>query len=178
VTYEDPPPPASHAPPLRHLQGAVLGGSPSCALLFGALPPASGSGQRMTMIDPWWTVQLLKLGEDALAFERIEQMPTRGKGLVQWAHNLVPAVRGGDLDAREELMIVLQILSDRQDQPKPQKQPSPDRLVAKAVAKAKQLGVDVTVEPNGAATFHTGTASAPVDKPQTELDEWITKHAH
>jgi hypothetical protein len=27
-------------------------------------------------------------------------------------------------------------------------------------------------------TFHTGTASAPVDKPQTELDEWIAKHAH
>jgi hypothetical protein len=46
------------------------------------------------------------------------------------------------------------------------------------VAKAKQLGVDVTVEPNGTATFHTGTAGAPVDKPQAELDKWIAKHAH
>ncbi len=125
-------------------------------------------------LDPWWTVQLLKLGEDAAAFERIEQMPTRGKGLVQRAHDLVSAVRNGDLDAREELVIVLQILSDRQDQPKPQKQPS----LARLVAKAKQLGVDVTVEPNGTATFRTGTASAAVDKPQTELDEWIAKHAH
>jgi hypothetical protein len=47
-----------------------------------------------------------------------------------------------------------------------------------AIAKAKKLGVDVTVAPNGAATFHTGTASAPDDKPQTEVDEWIEKHAH
>jgi len=46
------------------------------------------------------------------------------------------------------------------------------------VAKAKQLGVNVTVEPNGAVTFHTGTASTSADKPQTEVDEWIAKHAH
>ena len=126
----------------------------------------------------WLTAQLLKLGEDEAAFERIEQIPARGKGLVQRAHDLVSAVRNGDLDAREELVILLQILSDRRDQPKPQKQPSFDRLVAKAVTKAKELGVDVTVEPNGTATFRTGTASAAVDKPQTELDEWIVKHAH
>jgi hypothetical protein len=128
--------------------------------------------------DPWWTAQLLKLGEDALAFERIEQMPTRGKPLVQRAHDLVALMRNGDPSAREELQIILGILSDRQDQPKPQKQQSFDRLVAKAVAKAKQLGIDVTVEPNGAVTFRTGTASAPVDNPQTEVDEWIVKHAH
>ena len=46
--------------------------------------------------DPWWTAQLLKLGEDAAAFERIEQIPVRGKGLVQRAHDLVSAVRNGD----------------------------------------------------------------------------------
>jgi hypothetical protein len=126
--------------------------------------------------DPWWTAQLLKLGEDAAAFERIEQMPRRGKGLVQRAHDLVVSVRNGNPSAREELVIVLQILSDQQDRPKPQKQSKPS--LARLVAKAKQLGIDVTVEPNGAATFHTGTASAPVDKPQTELDEWIAKHAH
>jgi hypothetical protein len=51
--------------------------------------------------------------------------------------------------------------------------------LARLVAKARKLGVDVTIEPNGAATFRTGnSASAPVDKPQTELDEWIAKHAH
>jgi hypothetical protein len=127
----------------------------------------------------WLTAQLLKLGEDEAAFERIEQIPARRNALVQCANRLVPAVRSGDPDAREELVIVLQILSDRQDQPKPQKQPSFDRLVARAVAKAKKLGVDVTVEPDGTATFRTGSsASAPVDKPQTELDEWIAKHAH
>jgi hypothetical protein len=134
----------------------------------------------MTMIaadlDPWWTVQLLKLGEDALAFERIKQMPTRGKGLVQRAHDLVSAVRNGDLEAREELVIVLQILSDQQDRPKPQKHSKPS--LTRLVAKAKERGVDVTVEPNGAVTFRTGTVSAPGDKPQTELDEWIAKHAH
>jgi hypothetical protein len=54
------------------------------------------------------------------------------------------------------------------------RKPSLDRLVAKA----KQLGVDVTVEPNGTVTFRTGTASAAVDKPQAELAEWIAKHAH
>jgi hypothetical protein len=51
--------------------------------------------------------------------------------------------------------------------------------LTRLVAKAKQLGVDVTVEPNGAVTFRTGgSASAPIDKPQTELDEWIAKHAY
>jgi hypothetical protein len=55
---------------------------------------------------------------------------------------------------------------------KRQERQSFDRLVARA----KQLGVDVTVEPNGAATFRTGSsASAPIDN---ELDEWIAKHAH
>jgi hypothetical protein len=50
--------------------------------------------------------------------------------------------------------------------------------LARFIAKAKQLSIDVTVEPNGAVTFHTGTVSTPVDKSQTELDEWIAKHAH
>jgi hypothetical protein len=130
--------------------------------------------------DPWWTAQLLKLGEDAAAFERIEQIPARGNALVQRAHDLVASVRNGDPFAREELEIILEILSDRQDRPKPQKLPrgSHKPSLARLVAKAKQLGVDVTVEPNGTTTFRTGTASAAVDKPQTELDEWIAKHAH
>jgi hypothetical protein len=59
-----------------------------------------------------------------------------------------------------------------------QKRPRKSSL-SRLVAKAKQLGVDVTVEPDGTATFRTGSsASAPVDKPQTEVDEWIAKHAH
>ena len=132
-------------------------------------------------LDPWWTLQLLKLGEDALAFERIERMPTRGKALVQRAHDLVALMRNGDLDAREELEIVIGILSDRQIQAesrrsKPRGSHKPS--FASLVAKAKQLGVDLTVEPNGTATFRTGTVSAAVDSPQTEVDEWIAKHAH
>jgi hypothetical protein len=51
--------------------------------------------------------------------------------------------------------------------------------LARLVAKAKQLGVDVTVEPDGAVTFRTGTVSTPDDKPQTDLAEWIARqHAH
>ncbi|MET0537051.1 MAG: hypothetical protein ABWZ64_03730, partial [Xanthobacteraceae bacterium] len=48
------------------------------------------------------------------------------------------------------------------------------------VAKAKQLGVDVTIDPNGTATFRTGssTTTAADENPPTELDEWILKHAH
>lgn len=136
---------------------------------------------RNASYDPWWMAQLLKLGEDAAAFELIGQIPARGNALVQRAHDLVASVRNGDPDAREELQIILEILSDRQDQPKSQKQPrgSHKPSLARLVAKAKQLGVDVTVEPNGAATFRTGNpASAAVDSPQAELDKWIAKHAH
>jgi len=55
-----------------------------------------------------------------------------------------------------------------------------EQMLARHVAKAKQLGIDVTVEPDGAVTFHTSSsASAPGDKPQTDLAEWIAKqHAH
>jgi hypothetical protein len=59
------------------------------------------------------------------------------------------------------------------------KQKRQQKSLAQHIAKAKELGVDVTVEPNGTATFRTGSSvSAPVDKSQTELDEWIAKHAH
>ena len=52
--------------------------------------------------------------------------------------------------------------------------------LARLVAKAKQLGVDVTIEPNGTVTFHTGSSpSATVDGPEAELEKWIAKqHAH
>jgi hypothetical protein len=54
------------------------------------------------------------------------------------------------------------------------------KRLARLIAKAKKLGVDVTIEPNGAATFRTGspTTTAADENPQTELDEWIAKHAH
>ena len=62
-----------------------------------------------------------------------------------------------------------------QSKPRRQRKPSLTRLVAKA----KKLGVDVTIDPDGAATFRTGNAaSATADSPQAELDEWIAKHAH
>jgi hypothetical protein len=60
------------------------------------------------------------------------------------------------------------------------KQKHQQKSLNSLVAKAKQLGVNVTVEPNGAVTFHTGSSvsAPPADKPQTEVDEWIAKHAH
>ena len=99
--------------------------------------------------------QLLKLGEGAAAFERIEQIPARGNALVQRAHGYRCLMRNGDPSAREELETILEILSDRQDQPKPPKQQRKPTL-ARYVAKARQLGVDVTIDPDGAATFRTG----------------------
>jgi hypothetical protein len=185
---------------LRHLPGAILGGPSRRALLLCALSAASGSGQRMIGMpdaaihgkgegsrsrgarqarrlgaakdDPWWTAQLLKLGEDALAFERIGQMPTRGKGLVQWAHDLVSAVRSGDLDAREELVIVLQILSDQQDRPKPQKQPRGPRKptlagIAKQASKAALEVARYEARPDGTVVVVTGKSES------TEPNPWL-----
>jgi hypothetical protein len=102
--------------------------------------------------DHWWTAQLLKLGEDAAAFERIEQIPARRNALVQRAHDLVSLVRNGDPDAREELEIVLEILSNRQDQPKPQKQPRGSRkaTLASALRQAAKANVPVSAAVIGA----------------------------
>jgi hypothetical protein len=144
----------------------------------GEAPMTKRTAMTDASYDPWWTAQLLKLGENAAAFERIEQIPVRGNALVQRAHDLVASVRNGDPSAREELEIILEILSNRQDQPKQPRDPRKPSL-ARLVAKAKQLGVDLTVEPNGAATLRTGSTTTAADEnPQTELDEWISKHAH
>jgi hypothetical protein len=53
--------------------------------------------------------------------------------------------------------------------------------LARLVAKAKKLGVDVTVTiPDGEVTFRTGSApSVSVDSPEGELQKWKAKqHAH
>jgi hypothetical protein len=60
--------------------------------------------------------------------------------------------------------------------PKRQRRLSTDRFVSKG----KELGVDVTVKPDGAVTFHTGsavTAESMADL-QNELNEWVAKHAN
>jgi hypothetical protein len=109
-------------------------------------------------------------------------------GLRDDALDMVEPARGGDVDARRDLANILyheRWLLEREREKRKQRKLA--GLVAKAkqrkldslVAKAKKLGVDVTVEPNGAATFRTGSGSAPDDKPQTDLAEWIAKqHAH
>jgi hypothetical protein len=60
--------------------------------------------------------------------------------------------------------------------PKRQRRLSTDRFVSKG----KELGVDVTVKPDGAVTFHTGSAVTTVSTAdlQNELNEWIAKHAN
>ena len=55
-----------------------------------------------------------------------------------------------------------------------QRKPSLTRLLAKA----KELGVDVTVEPDGTATFRTGGSTTDTSDPEIELKKWIAKHAH
>jgi hypothetical protein len=132
--------------------------------------------------DPWWTGRLLKLGEDALAFERIEQMPTRGNALAQRAHDLVSEVRNGDPDARKELQIVLGLLSDQQDQPKPQKQPRGSRKASidRMIAAAERDGKNVTsiTTPDG-TTLTFGPEPTEAAKPEgNELDNWMaSRHA-
>jgi hypothetical protein len=49
---------------------------------------------------------------------------------------------------------------------------------ARLIAKAKEFGVDVTVAPDGTATFHTGSAATDTSDPEIELKKWIAKHAH
>ena len=51
-----------------------------------------------------------------------------------------------------------------------QRKPSLTRLVAKA----KQLGVDVTIEPNGTATFRTGSSTRA--SKSNEWDEVLPRH--
>lgn len=78
----------------------------------------------------------------------------------------------GDSMALDDLAITLPA-------PEPRSRRRRKPSLARLIAKAKRFGVDVTIEPNGAATFRTGaSASAAVDSPQTELDEWIGRHAH
>ena len=100
-----------------------------------------------------------------MVFERIEQIPARGNALVQRAHDLVALVRNGDRSAREELEIVLGILSDRQDQPKPQKQPRGSRKatlasVAKQASKAALEVACYEVRPDGTVVVITGKSEA------------------
>ena len=57
--------------------------------------------------------------------------------------------------------------------PQPQRQRKPS--LARLVAKAKQLGVDVTVEPNGTVTFRTGS-SATAESMINEWDEVLPRH--
>src|SRR4029453_7647335 len=86
------------------------------------------------------------------------------------------ALSAGDWNVLDQIARAFEPPAVPMPQPKPRRQRKP--TLARLVAKAKQLGIDVTVEPNGAVTFRTGTASSPVDKPQTDLAEWIAKHAH
>jgi hypothetical protein len=156
---------------VRYLPGEILGSARPCEILLAALSHASVAGGPVNHMarklgaakddDPWWTAQLLKLGEDALAFERIEQMPTRGKPLVQRAHDLVSSLRNGDPFVRAELEIVLGILSDRQDQPKPKKQASGSRkpMLSAALKEADKAGKSVrsaTLAPDGTASIAFG----------------------
>jgi hypothetical protein len=55
----------------------------------------------------------------------------------------------------------------------PHSEPQPKRRqrkpsLARLAAKAKQLGVDVTIAPNGAVTFHAGSSATA----ETTINEW------
>jgi len=139
------------------------------------------------VVESIWFAHLLLTGtnpdERAWAIDEAERLlrDLPPSGSRDDALDVVEAARGGDMDARHQLannLDLLRSLIERAEAPTTSTKPrgSHKPSLARLVAKAKQLGIDVTVEPNGAATFHTG--SAPVDKSQTEVDEWIAKHAH
>jgi hypothetical protein len=86
------------------------------------------------------------------------------------------ALSAGDWNVLDQIARAFEPPAVPMPQPKPRRPRKPS--LARLVAKAKELGVDVTVEPNGTVTFRTGTASAAVDKSETDLAEWIAKHAH
>jgi hypothetical protein len=143
------------------------------------------------IVERMWFAHLLLTGaaspdERAWAIDEAERLlrDLPPSGTRDDALDVVEAARGGDVDARRLLASNLDhlrwLLERARDTPTTATKPrgSHKPSLARLVAKAKQLGVDVTVEPNGTATFRTGTVSAPVDKPQTEVDEWIAKHAH
>ena len=100
------------------------------------------------------------------------------------------AARGGDADARLNLANGLNqvrwLLERAEERAEARKRATKQRRqreasLARVIDKAKELGVDVTIDPNGGtATFRTGSSATTtaVDSPQTELDEWIAKHAH
>jgi hypothetical protein len=60
--------------------------------------------------------------------------------------------------------------------PKPKRKRKPS--TARLIATAKELGVDVTVEPDGTATFRTSSRPASETDPEIELKKWIAKHAN
>jgi hypothetical protein len=158
--------------------------------------PAVGKSQtgeseaHRTDVERMWLAHLLLTGanpdERAWAIDEAEQLlrDLPPSGTRDDALDMVEPARGGDVEARRLLASFLdnlrwlmeraRVAPTTATKPRNQRKPT----LARLVAKAKQLGVDVTVEPNGTTTFRTGTASAAVDKSQTELDEWIAKHAH
>jgi hypothetical protein len=96
--------------------------------------------------------------------------PLCGNGLVfDEAYGLSPN------GVRERACTLLSALSLSEGVPPPRsrrrlRQPS----LARLIAKAKQLGVDVTIEPNGAVTFRCSSAAP--DAVINEWDEVLPRH--
>ena len=150
------------------------------------------------VIERMWIVHLLLTGaaaatpdERAWAIDEAERLlrgqppgGSRDDGLAE-----IEAARAGDADARQHLANSLEHvrwLLEREREKRNQRKlaglvaKAKQRKLARLVTKAKQLGVDVTIDPNGTATFRTGssTTTAADENLQTEVDDWIAKHAH
>jgi hypothetical protein len=143
----------------------------------------------MTDVERMWFAHLLLTrstspDERAWAIDEAERLlrDLPPSGSCDDGLDVVGAARAGDVDARRQLANSLNHVRWQLERARESRRPrKPHKAsLARLVDKAKQLGVDVTVESNGTATFRTGSsASSSVDKPQTELDEWIAKqNAH
>jgi hypothetical protein len=133
----------------------------------------------------WFGLLTGRNPDQSRAIDEVERL-LRGAPPSAWRdHGLdvIEAARANDADAQRQLADSLAEVYCRLPRAKtPTRAPKPPRQrkpsLARLVAKAKQLGVDVTIEPDGAATFRTGSSTMTTAEGNSEVDEWIAKHAH
>jgi hypothetical protein len=129
----------------------------------------------------------LRAAADSLACARF--CPSEAESAREYAHIAIPelspdfaalvedALSDGDWKTLDQIANAFEPPAVPMPQPKSRRQRKTS--LARLVAKARQLGVDVTVEPNGAATFRcslTASDSVPGVAMINEWDEVLPRH--
>jgi hypothetical protein len=164
-----------------------------------SVPPVGAQRAPITdLVEGLWFTRLVLLGKNpdertwALGEAKRLLGASPPSGSRDDGLHAIEAARAGDADARQQLgdslLHVRWMLERARDaaplaepataakKPRRQRKPS----LARLAAKAKQLGVAVTIESTGAVTLRADSGStAPVDSPEAELQKWKAKrHAH